>query len=338
MIDGPDAGDAARGGSLDTLLRGDPFEATFEAAGVGLAIVDLTGRFVRVNDAFARMHATEPEDLIGESFRAQDRLTVLLDDVAQRSTRYEEEIREEVWLSLGVSLRSDPEGQPAWFVIDAEDVSRRRLAERELEHRALHDDLTGLPNRMLVHDRITTALARSKRGAGSVGVAFCDLDGFKEINDKHGHLLGDVVLRVVAARLLAAVRPSDTVGRLGGDEFVVVIGPPVSPEDLAQLVERLTVALSAPLRERGTQTSVGVSIGTAMSDVDCRDDAESMLARADLVMYDVKRGRRLAGKGTETDPHEPTDGPDAGALEDPLEHSAQEPLEDSAQGDRGSGT
>lgn len=280
------------------LLRDDPFEATFEAAGVGLAIVDLTGRYVRVNDSFARLHAVAPEDLIGEPLRYNsDQLPIMLAEAnSDTSSRDEYEVREGTWASIGLRLRIDAEGDASWFVVDAEDVSRRRRAERELEHRTLHDDLTGLANRVLVQDRLTLALARSARGAGDVGVIFCDLDGFKEINDKHGHLLGDIVLRVVASRLRAAVRPSDTVGRLGGDEFVIVVEPPVGEGDLAHLAARLTEVVAAPLREQGTDTRVGISVGFARSD-GTDMTAERLMARADSEMYVVKRSRRKAPKG-----------------------------------------
>ena len=275
------------------LLRDDPFEATFEAAGVGLAIVDLTGRYVRVNDSYARLHAVAPEDLIGEPLQYhEDQLRAMLADSSSgAASRGEYEIREGTWASIGLRLRIDLEGEASWFVVDAEDVTRRHRAEQELEHRTLHDDLTGLANRVLVLDRLTLALARSARGAGDVGVIFCDLDGFKAVNDRHGHLIGDIVLRVVAARLRGAVRPSDTVGRLGGDEFVIVVEPPVSEGDLAQLAERLTEVVAAPLREQGTDTRVGVSAGFARSD-GTDMSAERLLERADAEMYAVKRARR----------------------------------------------
>lgn len=289
IVDGvPLTGKTMRG-----LLHDDPFEATFEAAGVGLAIVDLTGRYVRVNESYARLHAMPAEDMIGEPLHHDaDRLNGMLVDLERgASNRDEYEIREGTWASIGLRLRTDSEGAASWFVVDAEDVTRRRRAEQELEHRTMHDDLTGLANRVLVLDRLTVALARSARGAGDVGVVFCDLDGFKDVNDRHGHLLGDLVLREVATRLRGAVRPCDTVGRLGGDEFVVVVEPPVSDGDLRQLAERLSEAVTAPLRYQGSDTRVGVSIGSARSSGP-ELSAERLIARADSEMYAAKRGRR----------------------------------------------
>ena len=121
-------------------------------------------------------------------------------------------------------------GEPAWFAVSAQDISERRRVEHELRdltatlaERAVRDPLTGLANRTLLHERLRGILARDARAGTTTALLFLDLDGFKAINDKHGHAVGDLVLKVVADRLTAVVRPSDTVARLGGDEFVVLV-------------------------------------------------------------------------------------------------------------------
>lgn len=284
--------------SLDALLATDPFEATFESARVGLAIVDLQGRFVRVNGAYAALTGIPAEDLVGAPFTVEpEQLAAMVaaDGVAL-SRQFERELRPGVWVLQGVTLRHSAAGSASWFVVDAQDISDRRRMEADLAHRVLHDQLTGLPNRVLALDRLRLALARARRTGASVGVVFGDLDGFKAVNDHHGHLLGDVVLQEVAARLTRVVRPSDTVARLGGDEFLIVVEAPMTAEELDALVVRLSDAVSAPLRERGTDTRVGLSAGAVLSDPRERDP-EALVARADQLMYAAKRARRAAQDG-----------------------------------------
>ncbi len=278
--------------SIDALLATDPFEETFQSARVGLAIVDLQGLFLRVNPAYAALAGSAAEDLIGQVFTVEpDQLQRMLAGAGPQTGQFERELRQDVWVLQGVTLCRAPDGVPAWFVVDTQDISDRRRVERELSHRALHDQLTGLPNRVLVLDRMRLALARAARQSEHIGVLFLDLDGFKAVNDRHGHLLGDVVLQVVGARLTSAVRPSDTVSRLGGDEFLVVLDPPVTAPMLRDVEQRLRAAVEAPLRERGRDTRVGLSVGSVLSAAGERDP-ELLIARADDAMYVAKRLRR----------------------------------------------
>lgn len=171
----------------------------------------------------------------------------------------------------------------------------REEAEAELRRSALEDPLTGLPNRMLLLDRLQTALERSRRTNVAVAVLFCDLDGFKRVNDALGHAAGDELLKRVAAALAAVARASDTVSRFGGDEFVVV-GPDVP--DLAaaaQLAERVRAAV-AEVREPDTGRPVRMSVGVALGRGG--DTAPALLAEADLGMYRAKqRGRSRKRRG-----------------------------------------
>lgn len=187
---------------------------------------------------------------------------------------------------------------------------RRRLAIRleaaelryasELEHLsglALHDALTGLPNRVLLQDRLRHALsARSRRG-GHVGVLFLDLDGFKAVNDGYGHGVGDEVLATIASRLRGAVRAGDTPARLSGDEFVVVCE---GVDDLAALhgaAGRLESAITAPIVFGDRVICLGVSVGAVLYEPDARETpshaAARLIAAADGRMYEVKRARQL---------------------------------------------
>jgi diguanylate cyclase (GGDEF)-like protein len=161
-------------------------------------------------------------------------------------------------------------------------------AVEEAVHEALHDSLTGLPNRSLFLDRMRHALARSERAAAPVAVLFCDLDGFKTVNDSLGHRTGDRLLVLVAERLRECLRPADTIARLGGDEFAVLLEELREPGDAARAAQRLLDSLQEPFELREREFYVSASIGIAAGS----DDAETLLRDADLAMYRAKsRGK-----------------------------------------------
>ncbi len=163
----------------------------------------------------------------------------------------------------------------------------RSLDEQRIRHQAVHDPLTGLANRTLLSDRLEHAVARSQREGRPAGVLFIDLDGFKQINDQHGHPTGDAVLIQVAERLQATVRPADTVARVGGDEFVVVCES-VDEATALTLGERLAKALSDPVRAAGVEHPLSASVGVALGS----EAPERLLACADIAVYRAKaRGR-----------------------------------------------
>jgi diguanylate cyclase (GGDEF)-like protein/PAS domain S-box-containing protein len=166
----------------------------------------------------------------------------------------------------------------------------RRRDEDRMRHQALHDPLTGLPNRTLLRDRLEHALAQSGRGVRETGVLFVDLDNFKQVNDVYGHATGDAVLVEFARRLRTAVRPADTVARLGGDEFVVVCED-VDEDVVLALGGRLEAAIEMPLTVDGIPYRLSASIGIALG----HSDADALLANADAAVYRAKaRGRGRA--------------------------------------------
>ncbi|MFV1988042.1 MAG: putative bifunctional diguanylate cyclase/phosphodiesterase [Gemmatimonadota bacterium] len=168
------------------------------------------------------------------------------------------------------------------------DITEQKEAERELEDRALHDFLTGLPNRALFHDRLEHAVQRSRRGGAEIALLYLDLDGFKPVNDTAGHAAGDEVLREVAHRLVAIARAGDTVGRIGGDEFGVLLETAASPKEAMGVAGRILSRIQQPITVDGVDLQVGASIGIAMSDDEARD-TEELVRRADLAMYEAKR-------------------------------------------------
>jgi diguanylate cyclase (GGDEF)-like protein/PAS domain S-box-containing protein len=181
-------------------------------------------------------------------------------------------------------------------LVSITDVTEARMTERALRLRALHDPLTELPNRYLFLDRLETADARQRRFDGhGTAVLFLDLDGFKQVNDRFGHPTGDGVLREVAARLLASVRATDTVGRLGGDEFAVICEDTGADEALVA-ARRILAAFEKPVRVDGHDHPVGISIGIALAPPHPFDE---LIRRADAAMYDAKQrgGAQIALAG-----------------------------------------
>ncbi len=171
-------------------------------------------------------------------------------------------------------------------------LSKLASSQAELERMAHHDELTGLPNRSLLADRMQQALARAKRNGTRLAVLFLDLDGFKQINDTQGHEVGDKVLQVVAQRLQAIVRQADTLARVGGDEFVLLA---VDLEDSAEagaraLASKCIDTVAEPVNTQNVVCTLGVSIGVTLCGGDC--DAESLLVAADKAMYAAKQKGR----------------------------------------------
>ncbi len=181
-------------------------------------------------------------------------------------------------------------------------------AQRQLRHEALHDALTGLPNRVLVLDRAEQMLVRSQRGQGQVAALFLDLDGFKDINDTYGHSTGDRLLQTVAGRLASVVRGADTVGRLGGDEFVVLLDSPGRWANPADVAERLLAVLHEPIAlgggtngQNGRTVALTASIGIATGP---RASAEELLRDADIALYAAKEAGRNRALVFESSMHE----------------------------------
>jgi two-component system cell cycle response regulator len=168
---------------------------------------------------------------------------------------------------------------------------------RALESLALHDALTGLPNRRLLMDRLSLAIAHAHRNKRAMAVMFLDLDGFKQINDTLGHDTGDAMLSMVAARLVAAVRQEDTVARLGGDEFVIVLWELNHAEDMDKLASKLINDVSQPYSIQGRSVNMTVSIGIGIYPTH-GEESESLMKSADLALYEAKRigknGYRIA--------------------------------------------
>jgi diguanylate cyclase (GGDEF)-like protein len=191
------------------------------------------------------------------------------------------------------SLQAIPiPGQHSGALVIHGDITADRHRESDWQHRALHDTLTGLPNRALLVDRLEHAVAGAARDPRSLAVLFVDLDGFKQVNDCFGHNAGDEVLRQVALRLAAGVRTSDTIGRWGGDEFLVIAERLEDSTTVVDLAARLVEAVRAPIEVDGQTLIVSASIGSAH--MEPQQDAARLIEVADHALLDG-RSRRAGG-------------------------------------------
>jgi diguanylate cyclase (GGDEF)-like protein/PAS domain S-box-containing protein len=189
---------------------------------------------------------------------------------------------------IGSSVLLSDHGDPMGLTVVIRDISERKSYERQLQHQALHDALTDLPNRTLFQQRLQQLIESARREDSACAVLLLDLDGFKELNDTFGHRLGDQVLQHLASRLTATSRHSDTIARLGGDEFALLI-PRTGADEARQVAEKLLAVVRRPLPVDGQVLAIDGSIGIALYP-DHGADAATLLRRVDMAMYAAKRG------------------------------------------------
>ncbi|MGH3344361.1 MAG: diguanylate cyclase domain-containing protein [Carbonactinosporaceae bacterium] len=277
----------------------DSFRQAFENAPSGMAMSSLhdadRGRLLRVNDALCHLLGYSERQLRRTGLMAvthPDDRRILAEQETSTKVAELRLVRcdgEALWVAVRSSVVFDSDGGPHFLLTHVEDIEDRKRYEETLTHRATHDSLTGLPNRGELHMRLQEILERGS----ALAVIFCDLDGFKSVNDTHGHHIGDTVLSEVARRLAAAVRDGDTVARVGGDEFVVV-AEGVGAIEVEDLVMRLGRTFDNPITCERHQVRVAASFGFSRTDM--RTTAEELLRTADLRMYESKRSRtRAAG-------------------------------------------
>ena len=194
---------------------------------------------------------------------------------------------ETIWCEWYHSALLDDEGRIVSILSFVQDVSSRIQAEERLQYLATRDALTGLPNRLLLHERLTQAIAKAKRSGHRVGVLFIDLDRFKNVNDTLGHRIGDELLKRVTAALSSALRETDLLARLGGDEFMVIVEDFDDPSVLGRIAQKLLDAIQQPFEIESHDIFVTSSIGIAVYPDDS-DDPEELLKHADVAMYRSK--------------------------------------------------
>ncbi len=190
---------------------------------------------------------------------------------------------------LIINTMRDDDGEVSYYVSTFLDITDQKKMEDQLRHNASHDALTGLPNRVLLYDRLDHSLSRARRNGFVVGVLFVDIDGFKPVNDTHGHDAGDALLQQIAVRLRGCGRDSDTVARVGGDEFVMVVESNTERDVLA-IAEKVLATMQRPFTLDAITCHIGASIGVSLFTGGEELESVTLLKQADTAMYEAKNG------------------------------------------------
>ena len=263
-----------------------------------VCVTDPQGRLEWVNQAFSKVLGVAPCEVLGSPLRSfphaqlQEAWPTLESpavpvccvktEVMEKGNNGQSLVLEQVLTPL-----VDAQGKTTHFVVILHDVTARVVSEMQMKHQAYHDALTDLPNRIMFEDRLQQALAQARRDGTLLALMFLDMDNFKTINDQHGHQMGDRLLRVVAKRLVACVRTTDTVSRLSGDEFTIILQGLDRIQDIRQVAQKIVDCLTPPIHLEGQDISVQTSIGIAVSPKDSTDPRR-LLAIADQAMYHAK--------------------------------------------------
>jgi diguanylate cyclase (GGDEF)-like protein len=277
------AGNAIRNAQLVQELRSNEgyLRAVLDNVAEGIITVDDRHAIASFNPAAERIFGYAANDVIGQH------ISLLLDNPATGETSGHRSDGQVFPVDLSVSdMRLD---QRHLHIYAVRDITARKQAEAALEYQALHDTLTDLPNRVLLHDRLQQAIRAAQRDGSHTSVALLvmDLDRFKEVNDTFGHHIGDLLLKQLGERLGSVLRCSDTIARLGGDEFAMML-PSANLDEARQTACRVLDLLEQPFTLGGLQVEIDVSIGMALSP-DHGTDADTLLRRADVAMYVAKR-------------------------------------------------
>lgn len=283
------------------------YRSLFEDSRDAILIMDVEGRFLEVNDAFVELSGYRRGEL--EEVRAAD-FYVERDEHDELMRKLEEQGRVD---SMEVRLRRE-DGEIRHCIVTASrleavdgfrvqatirDITERVLREVQIEHEAMHDWLTDLPNRVLFEDRLEQAIARVQRTGTTLALLYVDLNDFKAVNDRHGHDAGDTVLVETARRLSRAVRDPDTVARIGGDEFCVILPDVSGGEGVEAVARRVAGSFREPVSTEDADLSLTVAVGAALvsesgdggvlSPAEARRSPDELVRRADRAMYAAKQ-------------------------------------------------
>lgn len=279
----------------------DRFRNAFDFAAIGMALVSSEGRWLQVNRALCKILGYSERELLVTDFLTiihPDDVGLAVDTIKrlrkgnntidQCEMRFQHKTGHKVWGLWSASLAGGAQVASTPLVFQIQDVTDRKRAEAQLQHEAMHDVLTGLPNRAMFTDHLELAIARARRNEErKFAVLYVDLDRFKVINDSLGHAVGDQLLKEVAARLWNCVRAGDTVARFGGDEFVLLLEDICEEREASDVAERIKTALAVPFTLNGREVFTTVSIGVASSWTSYHQ-AEGLIRDADAAMYRAK--------------------------------------------------
>lgn len=274
--------------------------SVFTEAHEGIMITNATGIITEVNDTFSRITGYASEEAIGKhaAILKSERQPPDIDAQITATILEKGHWHGEIWsrrkngedypLMLTTSAVKDTSDQVHHYVTLFTDITSIKTYQGQLERLAHYDALTNLPNRVLLADRLQQSMLQCKRRNQSLAVAFMDLDGFKTVNDVHGHNIGDDMLMALSQRMLGALREGDTLSRIGGDEFIAIIGGLESFEDCEPILERLLKAASEPFFIGDDVIQVSASIGVTLYPQDSVD-ADQLIRHADQAMYVAKQ-------------------------------------------------
>jgi diguanylate cyclase (GGDEF)-like protein/PAS domain S-box-containing protein/hemerythrin-like metal-binding protein len=279
------------------------FRTIFELTSLPMVRNSLTGEYIEVNEAWCKFFGYSREEVLSrhltwqqlthpDDLGASDSMLKMM--LAGKVPDYKVEKRylhkdgRVLWASVQVTLVRNEQGEPEFTIGTIQDITERKQAEKMINFMAYHDRLTGLPNRALLFDRLSQAMSQAKRDGKSVALLFADLDGFKAVNDKHGHEAGDNVLKMAAQRFLACVREVDTVARFGGDEFAIILGNLDDSQQARGVAEKIVQAFAQSMAlADGSECSVGASVGISVYPEN-GSAMDNLMTAADQAMYESK--------------------------------------------------
>jgi len=275
----------------------------FDNSAEGIIITDRDNNIISVNRAFSEITGFSAEEAVGKnphilsSGRQGPEFYSAMWHTLQEIGHWQGELwnrrkNGEVfpqWLTI--SVERDPQGEITHHIALFTDITQHKYDEERIERLAYYDPLTDLPNRVLLQDRLTQALAAAQRNRESAAILMLDLDRFKNINESLGHAVGDEVLQAVAERLRNCVREADTVARLGGDEYLIVMAEANGAQDIAQYAQKIIDAFIAPVKLEKQELGVTLSIGISVFPND-GDDEQTLMKNADSAVYSAKQAGR----------------------------------------------
>jgi len=274
--------------------------SVFDNSQEGILITDANNRIIKVNEAFTRITGYRSEEVLQRNPRIlrSGRQDQAFYAALWQSLEEKRSWRGEIWNRrksgeiypelLSISVICDAHGDVQRYVGVFSDITTVKAHEAELRRIAQFDALTGIPNRLLLADRLGQSIIRAQRAARLLAVCFLDLDGFKHVNDQHGHEAGDQMLVELTQRLLRIVRAGDTVARMGGDEFVILFNELARPEECFPVLDRILQSLAQPVPLPAQEVAISASIGVSFHPVD-GVDADTLLRNADHAMYLAKQ-------------------------------------------------
>jgi len=272
----------------------------FENADEGVMITDADARILNVNQSFVRVTQYSKEEVLGKK---PDILHSGNHDNAFYRRMWDILLQEHRWQGEIWNRRKDNEIYPEWLSITAvtddngdighyigifSDVSTESDGNERLYHLAHYDSLCNLPNRMLFYDRLRQSISRSKRNDQKIAVMFMDLDGFKVVNDKYGHTVGDELLQLVSRRVDAALRETDTLARIGGDEFTIIVTDIDNEESVSKIAMKILSTVKENCKLHGHEFNISASLGISLFPVNGQD-IHMLVKQADVAMYKAKK-------------------------------------------------